>query len=80
MQDQSVTVWSALNPRFLTAAPDTAQVLPNLPAQGFIPEAAFLGSDNSHHTAPWSDMCREACEEAGIAEILIKENLSDVSI
>lgn len=77
---------SAPNPRFLTAAPDTAQVLPSLPAQGSVPEAAFLGSDSSHHRAPnmavatVRHMCREVCEEAGIAEPLTKENMNDTSI
>lgn len=86
MQGQSITLWSAPRPGFLTAAPDTAQVLPSLPVQGSVSEAAFLGSDKGHHTAPNTaavtarHTCREACEEAAIAEILIKKNISDISI
>lgn len=79
-------VQSAPSPRFLTAAADTAQVPPRLPVQGSVPEAAFLGSASSHHAAPnmaglsQTHVHRGMCTEAGIAEILIKESVSDISI
>lgn len=85
MQEQSITAVSS-SPTFPTAAPDTAQLLAALPVQGSAPEAAFLGSDSSPHSAPElavlmvRQMCTEACEEAGIAEILMKEDISDVTI
>lgn len=85
MQEQSITVVSS-SPTFPTAAPDTAQLMPSLPVQGSVPGAAFLGSDNSPHSAPnlavvmARHLCTEACEEAGVAEILMKEGISDVSI